>query len=133
MRSFSFAAALIIAATGAPALAQQKQDMAKTTVNGQRIRIDGFYHLNPDCSLVGYPTIRVVSGPSAGRVAIKKEKGFPSFGADTARAKCNARRSPTMAVYYTPQRRFTGSDMFSFEIYWTDGDIWTRNVTVDVR
>ncbi len=117
----------------APAAAQDNAEMRKTALTRQWIKVESFFHLNPDCSHVGYPTVRVTSGPSAGSVSIKREKTYSGFAADNSRAKCNASRSPAVTVYYRSNRGFTGQDRFTLELYWTDGDLWTRSVAVDVR
>lgn len=64
---------------------------------------------------------------------MKREMDFPGFQDDSSRVHCNSKRAPGTVVYYTPKRNFSGRDRFSFELFWTDGDVWTRNVSVDVR
>jgi hypothetical protein len=105
----------------------------RSAISGVAIRVEHFYQLDVDCSNKGTPKLRVVSPPAGGVLTAKPELSFTSFKADNPRARCNKRRSPVLAVYYSPRAGFNGQDSSKFEIFWADGDVWTYTLNVDVR
>jgi len=125
MRCLIAALALGLFATSASA-----EYLSRTIPAGGSLKGLYYTELNPDCSLVGYPTIRLTSEPSNGRVTVVKGTAYTNYAAGNARTACNGRRSPAMLVSYQPSKGFVGSDSFSLEIFYQAGV--TRSDTVNV-
>jgi hypothetical protein len=106
---------------------------SRTALQGQTIRLNGFYQLALDCANRGAPDARIVSSVSGGAFVARVESGFPNFRADNPRARCNFRRHQGRAIYYTPRRGFTGTDRVVFELFWRDGDLWRETYNIEVR
>ena len=111
---------------------EQTGSRSFSALAGSTIRVDHFRHINPDCSNIGLARVAATTPPRGGRVEFKPEGGFPTFPADNPRAHCSSRRVPGVAVYYRPDRNFSGADNFSVDIYWVDGVLWSRDYTVQV-
>jgi hypothetical protein len=96
--------------------------------------LKGIYYLaiNPDCSIVDYPTVRIVSPPSSGVASVTRGKAFPSFPPFNPRSACNRRRVPAMLLRYQPERGFIGNDSFSVDVIYPAGaeQSITYNITV---
>jgi hypothetical protein len=105
----------------------------RSAISGAKIRVEDFYQVNIDCSNKGTPKLRIVSPPAGGVLSAKPELSFTSFKADNPRARCNTRRSPVLAVYYSSRPGFSGLDSAKYEIFWVDGDVWTYTLNVNVR
>jgi hypothetical protein len=105
----------------------------RSTISGAPFRVDSFYNLDIDCTNKGTPKLRVVSQPTGGVLTAKPELLFTNYAVDNSRVRCNMRRSTHLTVYYSPRAGFVGQDSSKFEIYWTDGDVWTYTLNVNVR
>ena len=92
-----------------------------------------FLAINPDCSLLGYPTVRISAQPTNGVVSVFKGKAFPRFLAPNPRSACDSRRVPAMRMEYRPRRDFVGSDSFSIDVFFRSGAEQEVTVNVTVR
>ena len=88
---------------------------------------------NPDCTSVGFPTVRVIEQPRHGKIAIENGTGFSNFPQDNPRAECNKRRSDGVIVAYQPEDGYTGQDLVNFKVIFASGSLSKRHYTVDVR
>jgi len=82
----------------------------RTALAGTTTTMDFAFDLNPDCSVRSTPTIRVLNPPTNGTVQVVEKEDFPSFQASNVRFACNKNRAKGMAVTYTPNPGFFGSD-----------------------
>lgn len=117
------------------ALADDDEDktLTKGVLAGQEIMVDTYRQLEVDCKNTGYATIKITNPPKNGKVRSMRVMAFSSFSDDNDRSKCNNRRTPAVRVFYSAKKAFTGSDEFSYEVFWVDGDVWKRRVSVTVR
>ena len=97
---------LLLAATSSTHAA----DQARTVPTGRNQRIDFFASVNPDCSSVGLPTVRLVEGPNNGVVTTDKARDFMSFPKTNIRSKCNGRRVAVLKLFYQSTTEFLGTD-----------------------
>ena len=100
------------------------------------VRVNGaltglaYMALNPDCSLLGYPSAKLATGPSNGAVTVFKGAAFPVYESVNPRSACNRRRVPGTVVVYRPRRDFTGSDSFTVNVIFPAG--YERNDTFNI-
>ena len=85
-------------------------DQARTVPSGRNQRIDFFASVNPDCSSIGLPTVRLVEGPSNGVVTTDKARDFMSFPKSNIRSKCNGKRVAGLKLFYQSTTEFFGVD-----------------------
>ena len=85
-------------------------DQVRTVPSGKNQRIDFFASVNPDCSSVGLPTVRLVDGPSNGVITTDKARDFMAFPLTNIRARCNARRVAGLRLFYQSTTEFFGVD-----------------------
>lgn len=85
-----------------------------TLKSNQTSTVNFAVRLNPDCSARAFARIRVGQAPMHGRLEIERQQGNPRFPEGSSYAACNARQVDGIAVRYTPESGFAGSDSFSF-------------------
>ena len=103
------AALVSLTLMASPALADY---LNRVVPAGGVMRGNFYLAINPDCSLVAYPTVRLVSSPANGVVSLKQGKAFPFFPAVNPRSACNRTRVPAILLEYRPNQGFVGSDSF---------------------
>lgn len=80
-----------------------------------------YTELNPDCSFVGYPTVRITNGPTHGRVIIRKGKYYPNYSSSNPRNVCNTRRVDATIIKYKSESGYLGWDSFSVDVIFVGG------------
>ena len=102
-------------------------------VSAERTQVGKAYDVNPDCSVGGKVTVRVVESPKSGTVEVVTEKGFTEFEKETQAYKCNEKQLDITAFYYTSKDGFRGKDRFTVEMFYANGNYRKRVFNVDVR
>ena len=125
-KKMSTAIALLGVLTG-PALA----DETKSVPSGANRQIDFFASINPDCSPIGMPTVRLIDGPSHGVVTTDRGRDFLTFPASNLRHVCNRRRVAGLKLFYQSETKFFGTDRVRILI--VSGSGTEREATYDVR
>jgi hypothetical protein len=102
-------------------------------VAGQCLRIDFITSINPDCTSVGYATVRPTNQPQHGTLKIETTTGFTTFPADNIRAECNKRRSDGVALTYEPEADYTGPDTIDVDVIFASGSFRKIRYAIEVR
>ena len=76
-------------------------------VAGSTLILGTFANTNPDCTATGKTFVRVSRNPSHGVVTVREGLVFSNF---SAHPECNSHKMEGVAVEYTPNRGFTGTD-----------------------
>jgi hypothetical protein len=108
-------------------------DLRRTVAADQKLRLDFLYSINPDCTSIGFTTVRVLEQPKHGKIAIENDAGLTNFQASNPRAECNKRRSDGVAVIYEPEPGYTGTDSISLDAISPSGVLSKRHYAIDVR
>jgi hypothetical protein len=108
-------------------------EISRVVAADQDMRLDFLYSINPDCTSIGYATIRIVEQPKHGTITIENSTGFTNFPADNLRAECNKRRSDGVAIIYRPEPGYTGPDSVDFDAIFASGTLSKRHYTIEVR
>jgi hypothetical protein len=119
------------AEAGGPQAAQTHQ--IRGAVSGQKQVIVSFYATAPDCTSLGYPTLKLAKPPQHGQVSIEKGTAFAAFGKDDPRSVCNGKAVPATVIYYTSQPGFIGADSVDFERIGVAGAYGYHAYTINVR
>jgi hypothetical protein len=126
-----------VAATTAPALvapaAPNTVDLKRAVASGGKLRLDFLYSINPDCTSIGFATVRIVEQPRHGRITVDNGTGFTNFPASNPRAECNKRRSDGVVVVYEPEPGYFGADSLDFDAIFASGSLSKRHYAIDVR
>ena len=117
----------------APAAPAAIVEVSRVAIADQTLRLAFLYDLNPDCSLIGILTVRIVEQPQSGKVTVEKGTGFPVYPANNTRSSCNSNRSDGAVVSYTANPGYTGADVLTMEIIYPDGIANKRHHAIDVR
>jgi hypothetical protein len=91
------------------------------------IRIGTYVSVKSDCTSGPLPTIRLISPPEHGKVAIKKVK----IRARNFR-QCLAVTVPGYVAFYRSQPGFSGTDLVSMEVKFPKGRTVVQKITVTV-
>lgn len=98
---------------------------------GVNRQIDFLASINPDCSSIGLPTIRLIDGPGHGVLTTDKGRDFMTFARANPRSVCNKRRVAGLKVFYQPEVGFVGVDHVRILIVAASGT--EREATYQVR
>ena len=107
---------LLVAATTARAA-----DIPRTVPSGTNQRIDFLASVNPDCSSIGTPTVRLVTGPDHGVVTTDKARDFLPFPKSNPRSRCNSRRVAGLKLFYRSKSAFFGVDRVGLIVISAEG------------
>src|SRR5439155_19567710 len=89
---------------------QQANARTRVVAANQKLRLDFLYALNPDCTSIGFATVRILEQPKHGRITVENGTGFANFLQNNLRYECNRRRSDGVILIYEPDSDFTGTD-----------------------
>ena len=101
--------------------AQQAHEFSRAVASGQKLRLDFLYSLNPDCTSMGFATVRIIEQPKHGRITAANGAGFSTFPHNNLRYECNKRRSDGVIVTYKPDPGFTGTDAVNIDAIFASG------------
>jgi hypothetical protein len=108
-------------------------EISRVVAADRNIRLDTLFSINPDCTSIGYATVRIVEQPKHGMVTIENSTGFTNFPANNLRAECNKQRSDGVAIIYKPEPGYTGPDSADFDAIFPTGNLSKRHYTIAVR
>jgi hypothetical protein len=96
--------------------------VSPVAVAGIPLRLGHYANLNPDCSPIGEPDVRVAKPADHGAVAVRAGEGYTNFVQANPRNHCNYR--PTMGVNatYTAERGYAGPDTVALDIIFPTGE-----------
>jgi hypothetical protein len=118
------------AAWAAPA---QADDITRVVAENGVLKNQFYLSLNPDCTLMDYPVVKITTSPANGELFLSKGAAYPNFAASNPRSACNTKRSPAMIVEYRPNQGFTGSDSFTLDVIFPSGGERTDNYNITVK
>ena len=102
-------------------------------VSGKRVRLASMNSLNPDCTLEGYMTVRVVVPPAHGRATVGQGQFYPTYPRANVRSACNSKPAEGVAAWYQSLPGYVGPDIVELEVIQTDGGAGRLAFHIDVR
>jgi hypothetical protein len=129
---FAFVRPAQAPAASAPRPPQPVELTRAVAVDG-KLRLDFLYSLNPDCSSIGYSTVRIVEQPKNGKLTVENGTGFTSFPQDNPRHECNDRRSDGVVLQYEPNSAFSGTDSVIVDVVFPSGSSHKRHYSIAVK
>ena len=115
------------------AVAAQAADISRTVPTGKNQRIDFLASVNPDCSSIGIPTVRLLEGPDNGVVTTDKAKDFLPFPKTNIRSKCNGRRVAGLKIFYQSTSEFFGVDRVKLLVISASGGEREATYSIQVK
>lgn len=100
---------------------------------GQPGIVNTWFMLNPDCSVGGRVTVRVLEAPVHGTVTVEPGAYYPNYRADSQRRACNLRPQQGVRATYHPAPGALGTDRFSILVVTPLGRSWTTDIHVVIR
>jgi hypothetical protein len=111
--AYSILAAAAISLSNCTTTSDLKRDSHSITArSGEGELVYQNIHLNGDCKFVDYPQIDMVEQPKHGRIEILQQPVV--FDSGGKKMKCDKVKANGVAIYYTSQRGYIGSDRFIF-------------------
>jgi hypothetical protein len=107
--------------------------VSRAVAANQTLRLEFLYSINPDCSSIGFATVRVLEEPKHGKIRVVNEQGFTNFPSDNARHVCNTRKSEGVVVLYEPEPGYTGADSVIIDVIYASGNSAKRRYAIDVK
>jgi hypothetical protein len=122
--SYAFASAHVV---------QPTVEFTRAVASEQKLRLDFLYSLNPDCTSMGFATVRIIEQPKHGMITIENGTGFPAFPQTDPRFECNKRRSDGVVVIYEPESGFTGTDSVNIDVIFAAGTSRKGHYSIEVK
>jgi hypothetical protein len=94
---------------------ERERTLRRTTTVGQEVRVFTYTEHRSDCSQGPQPSVKVLTPPAHGQVAIRYAsvvQGRSRFGA----VDCSGLTLMGQAIWYLPDAAFTGTDSFDYEV-----------------
>jgi hypothetical protein len=113
--------------------AQQTLERTRVVASDQKLRLDFLYSMNPDCTSMGFATVRIIEQPKHGRISVENGTGFTSFPQSNQRYECNKKRSDGVVVVYEPDSGFTGTDSVNIDAIYPLGTSNKRHYSIEVK
>jgi hypothetical protein len=101
--------------------------------SGVPMRLNFVASVNPDCSDMGRPTIRLRQAPQHGTVEIAPAMDFPRFPTNDVRSACNQRRIAGTSARYVSRAGFLGTDFVDVDIIYVTGGMIHHTFSIDVK
>jgi len=108
-------------------------EVTRIAVRDQKLRVATLFDLNPDCSVIGIPTVRILEPSKNGSVTFENGSGFPNYPASNSRVKCNASSVDAELIFYMPGSGYVGVDSVTVEIIYPDGTASKRRYAIEVK
>jgi hypothetical protein len=102
------------------------------SISGISQHVGFYYSINPDCSLNGLVRTQLKTPPAHGSVEFLNADGYTSFPSTSPAYSCNRRKSPGVAVMYTSDKDFAGTDNFAVQAIGPNGRYMETEYTVRV-
>ena len=96
-------------------------------------RINAWFDLNPDCSVAGLVSVRLLSPPSHGTMTLRQGRYYPDYPRGDQRRACNLRPRDGIAGVYRPDPGYVGPDRFVIAVVTPDGSAWTSEFRLAVK
>jgi hypothetical protein len=125
-------ASITSTAPSAPA-APKPVEISRIVAADRDLRLDFLYAINPDCTSIGFATVRILEQPKHGTITIENGTGFTNFPTTNLRAECNKRRSDGVVIVYKPDAGYTGPDSADFDAIFATGSLSKRHYTIEVK
>ena len=122
--------AICLIAFAAPSMAQAPIPTVERSFKAlpnKATQIGVYLNVRDDCTSGPLPTIRLLSPPSSGKVAVKTAK----VKATNYKA-CLALEVPAYVAIYRSAPNFSGADILSIEVSYPGGRTEIQKITVDV-
>ena len=100
--------------------------------SGGRTKLAFWTFINPDCSNLGYATVRETAAAEHGVLDISKTDGFGYWPEKNPRSACNKQRVPGVLIEYKAKAGYTGVDLVGYDIFAPGGALRRVYVTVNV-
>lgn len=113
--------------------AAKAQYAYKTVVAGNSVKLGFFNSTNPDCTSIGFATVRILQNPQQGSLQVSRTRDFPSFPPSNVRHVCNTRRVQGVAITYVAPRGYQGSEYAALEIIYATGSEIRRSYYITVK
>jgi hypothetical protein len=116
-----------------PQAAQHTRELTRVVASDQKLRLDFLYALNPDCTSMGFATVRIIEQPHHGRITVENGTGFTNFPQNNLRYECNKSRADGVIVIYEPDPGFTGTDSVTIDGIFPTGTSGKRHYSIEVK
>jgi hypothetical protein len=103
-----------------------------TVPSGGVGKIGFFAFTNPDCTNVGYATVRETDAPEHGSLEIRQSEDFGFWMEKNPRSQCNKKRVAGMLVQYKAKAGFTGVDHVTYEVFAPTTGMRRYSLTINV-
>jgi hypothetical protein len=101
--------------------------------SGERRLLAFLTSLNPDCSVNGEMSVRLLKQAGHGTVEIGRGLGFTDYPRRDQRYVCNLALREGYRIDYTPAENFTGEDAAEIELFSASGDYTVARYVITVK
>jgi hypothetical protein len=95
--------------------------------------VSNFFSIHPDCSTGGYPRIKELTPPKHGTITMHRGEEYSNFPPTNQRYECNKQKSAASYALYKSDVTYKGTDNFTLEVVFPEGDKRLFEVEVEVE
>ena len=81
----------------------QIAEFTRVAAAGQPLSVAFLFILNPDCSSMGFPVVRILESPQHGKLTAENGTGFSTYAQSNQLSECNKRRSDGVVLSYVAE------------------------------
>jgi hypothetical protein len=114
-------------------LAPHMVEISRAVAAGHKLHLDFLASINPDCTSIGYATVRIGEQPKHGKITVENGTGFTNYPQNNSRSECNKKRSDGVLIDYEPDAGYRGQDSVNLEVIFASGNLSERHYAIDIR
>lgn len=133
MRALSISLVGLVCISQANAMELSPTTTISSVAMGVRTRIGFSYALNPDCSVEGPITVRILQSPKSGKFESLDEEGNSAYASTDQKFRCNLEKRAVSKYYYTSDDGFAGKDRLVIETFFPNGNSRKRTFEITVK
>ena len=109
------------------------ETLSRVAVTELPLRLGHFANLNPDCSPIGNPEVRVTKPAEHGIVTVQPGEGYTNFVQTNLRNHCNYRPTAGVNAVYTSKRGYAGPDTTVLDVIYPTGQERQFSYSLNVK
>jgi hypothetical protein len=120
-------------AAAVASVVSERKVFPKGAQSGEKQEIFFVLDVNPDCSGLKPPAIKIVRQGRRGTAGVEIGDKYPDYPKDNVRAICNSLKMPASILSYQSRPKYVGRDTVDIDFITDGGDLHRYRFEISVR